>query len=425
MATSADTLVDHAKRVAKILHKILKEELSIEFVNLAECQETTASLLGFTDWYALQHRSADSLYIFDEELDADSLEKRFQSQFKELERLLPDDDELIIGILTALRPTSSNPPRTLATAADKGAIPISRLEDGIFGTAMVGPATDIANRAHALISEGNYPAAAKTAQVALRIDSECIDALEALGLCSANPATAVEYHALSSRSAWNLYGPLWERWAAENPREKGVFWDFLGSRPFLRSNMNFGRALMIAAKDGYLPARTAYKQAIDVFTKLIRVHAAVDTARERRMVAHMARGDWKAAGRDARMLSRQRPSCYSIWTLVWVAQCEGGQGLEETVQEALMVCPFVVPLLIDGLNGREPDSSDSDGPLMAMSYVHEVRDYWEMSASIQALLPWKMKAEELIRQEKIDFAANWGRALPIDLRRPVPEHWRV
>lgn len=425
MATSVNTLVDRAKRVAKVLHKILKEELSIEFVNLAECQETTAMLFGFVDWYALQHRSTDSAYVIDEELDADGFERRLQSQFEELERLLPDDDELITGILTALRPTSSKPPRTLTAAADKGVIPISRLEDGIFGAAMVGPATDIANRAHALIDGGNYPAAAKAAQVALRIDPECIDALEALGLCSANPATAVEYHARSSRSAWNVYGPLWERWAVENPREKGVFWDFLGSRPFLRSNMNFGRTLMIAGKEGCLPARSAYKQAIDVFTKLIRVHAAVDTARERRMVAHMARGDWKAAGRDARMLSRQRPSCYSVWTLAWVAQCEGDLDFEATIQKALTVCPFVLPLLIDGLSSRKPDSCDSDGPQMAVSYVHEVRDYWGQSANLRALLPWKMKADKLIRQAKIDFGASWGSALPVDQRRPVPEHWRL
>jgi hypothetical protein len=110
---------------------------------------------------------------------------------------------------------------------------------------------------------------------------------------------------------------------------------------------------------------------------------------------------------------------------VWAAQCEGSENLADIVQNAIAICPFVLPLLLDGLGGQETESSDGDGPLMASCYVYEVRDCWRTSADSQALAMWRSQAEEAIRKAKLAFASNWGALLPVEQRRPIPEHWRL
>jgi tetratricopeptide (TPR) repeat protein len=425
MTSSSDDLVEREKRVAKTLHRILKDELALDDITLAECQTTTAEFFGFKGWYDLRRHSSKDMHQADETLDADSYRRRLENQIKALNSLTLLEDELAKGVLTALRPTAKGHPRTLAAAAADGALAATRAEDGILGTMMVGPAAEIADRAHELISMGDYSAAAQTAQTALNIDPDCVDALEALGLCGTDPIRSLEFHARSSAAAWKIYGPAWQRWAEQNPREKPVFWQFMGSRPFLRANMNYGRRLMIAAKERYLPRHRAYKQAIAVFTKLLRVHAAPEAARERRMIAAMAIDDWRAAGKDARVLQRRKRSCYSAWTLAWTAQREGGPNLASAVDDAITVCPFVLPLLLDRLGGQPPKSRDDDGPLMASSFVYEVEDCWRSSADLQALALWRPQAENAIRKAKLAFASNWGALLPAERRRPVPEHWRL
>lgn len=391
--------VARAKRVAKKLQRTLVEINDAE--SLSYCQEAAARMMGFGDWHDLSRAVAFALVPPDESLSPDDLTSRRHWQCDALSESLPilqsQGDEILLTIVAALRPTTSPPPRTRCWIA----------------TPM---------RPHALPGPP------------LAIDPECIDALELLGIVAWDPVEAVAYHRRSAGRAKVLYAEPHRVWCVRNPSDDPkTFWEFIGAKPYIRSHMNLGRALIRAADTGAMEWRPALREAEAVFAHLVGllpVRMTLDVL-NRRMMTRMRLGNPVGARKDA--IAQERlakahdclPDCWTVWTLAWADLAEGKSGTV-SIAQAIEACPFALPLLLDGCDEPPGFGHDRSGPRAAGCYVFEALPSWlDTPGALAALEPFRVVADQQIAAAKRRFAELWGSALSREQRRPIPEEWRA
>jgi len=427
--------VARAKRVAKKLQRAL-EEIG-EQAALSDCQEAAARMMGYGDWHDLSKAGGFALAPPDEELAPDDLAQRRGRQFDALVEALPVlqsmGDDAVMGIVVAVKPSAAAPPRSVLEAAERRELAADAIMEGFESLGPEGPACAFADLAHEAL--GRDPADAwRLARLALTIDPECIDAHEVLGLVVDDPVDAVASHRRSSGRAKVVYAEAHRTWCAGHPSDDPkLFWEFIGARPYIRAHMNLGRALVQAADCGALERGAALKEAEAVFGHLLKVlpPRMSQDALSCRMMVRMQRGNAPGAARDADAQKRScqrhdaEMDCWTAWTLAWAALAERKPGTV-AIAEAIEACPFALPLLLDG--GEEVDmlGNDRTGPKAAASYVAEARGAWlRTPGALAALEPFRAVAISAIIEAKRRFAANWGAALALDRRRPIPQEWRM
>lgn len=427
--------IARAKRVAKKLRRTLIEIEDAE--SLSHCQEAAAHMMGFGDWYDLSKASGFALTPPDESLDADSLVQRKQRQLEALVECLPIlrslGDDAVSAIVDALRPSALAPPRSLLEAGARRELPADTILEGLESIGPVGPAHDLASDAHEVLDRDPREAA-RLARAALAIDPECIDAYELLGIVAWAPVEAVACHRRSAERAKVLYAEPHRAWCARNPSDDPkMFWEFIGARPYLRSHMNLGRALIRAADAGAMEWRPALREAEAVFTHLVKMLPVGMTldALNRRMMTRTRLGNPVGARKDAIAQERLivahngQPDCWTAWTLPWADLAEGKPGTV-SIARAIEACPFALPLLLDGCDEPPGFGHDRNGPRAAGCYVFEALPFWQViPGAMAALEPFRTVAKQQIAEAKRKFAEMWGSARPPELRRPIPDEWRV
>ncbi|NUB04594.1 hypothetical protein FW320_00080 [Azospirillum sp. Vi22] len=117
--------------------------------------------------------------------------------------------------------------------------------------------------------------------------------------------------------------------------------------------------------------------------------------------------------------------CWKAWTIAWAELAQRKQSTV-AIAEAIEACPFALPLLLDGGEEVDRHGHDRTDPRAAASYVAEARHAWLVTpGALTALEPFRTVAISAIIEAKRQFAANWGAALPLDQRRPIPPEWRI
>lgn len=108
----------------------------------------------------------------------------------------------------------------------------------------------------------------------------------------------------------------------------------------------------------------------------------------------------------------------------WADLAEGEPGTV-SIARAIEVCPFALPLLLDGCSEPLGYGHDRTGPLAARAYAIEAFCWQDTPGALAALEPFRAVADRRIAEAKRKFAETWGSPLSPEHRRPIPEQWRV
>lgn len=427
--------VARAKRVAKKLQRTLVE--IEEPTPLSDCQEAVARMLGFSGWHTLSKAPSFALTPPDERLNDDDRVQRKQRQLEALVEHLPILQSFGIdatsAIVDSLCPSALAAPQSLLEAAARHELPADVILEGMESVGPVGPAHDLASTAHEMLDRDPREAE-RLARTALAIDPNCIDALELLGLVADDPVESVACHRRSAERAKVMYATPHRAWCERNPSDDPkLFWEFIGARLYIRSHMNLGRALVRAAEESAMDWNAALQEAESAFGHLVKMmpQRHMHDALDQRMMTRMLRGDSKGARKDA--IAKERltrthnslPDCWTVWTLAWADLAEGEPGTV-SIARAIEVCPFALPLLLDGCHEPSGYGDDRNGPLAARAYAIEAFFSWQDTpGALDALKPFRAVADRRIAEAKRKCAETWGGALSPEHRPPIPEQWRV